>query len=95
MRNTPTTPKTIVAVREKKDFDQDEHDSENEERNNFPASEPSQIMAEEKECETNCRDNSGPCHAGNLEFQIRAEDSTKQQQRRERSDPKRESARSR
>src|SRR6187431_2084645 len=45
-------------------------------------------MAEEKECETNRRDNAGPHHAGNLKFQIRSENSAKQQQRRKRSDPK-------
>src|SRR4029453_10500727 len=42
------------AVREKKNFDQDENDSENKERNDFPASQAGQIMAEEKESETDC-----------------------------------------
>src|SRR5437762_9477988 len=45
-------------------------------------------MTQEKECETNRRDNAGPRHAGNLKFQIRSENSAKQQQRRKRSDPK-------
>src|SRR5262245_37353502 len=47
-------------------------------------------MAKEKERETNRRNNAGPRHAGNLEFQIRSENSAKQQQRRKRGDPKRE-----
>src|SRR5437870_7965687 len=45
-------------------------------------------MTQEKECETNRRDNAGPRHAGNLKFQIRSENSAKQQQRRKSSDPK-------
>ena len=75
-------------MREKENLNQHENYSENEERNDFPAGETCQIVPEEKERETNCRDNSGQCRSGNFEFQIRAEDSTQQQQRRERSDPK-------
>src|SRR5204863_9028824 len=75
------------AVREEKDFDQDQNHSENEERD-LPAREPGEIMAQEKERETNCRDNAGPHHARNLKFQIRSKNSAKQQQRRKRSDPK-------
>jgi hypothetical protein len=41
-------------VREKQNFDQDENDSENKERDDFPASQASQIMAEKKERETDC-----------------------------------------
>ena len=90
MRNTPTTPKTIVLCAKKSISINDENHSENEERNDFPAGEPGQIMAEEKERETNCRDNSGQRRAGNFELEIRAENSTEQQQRRERRDPKRD-----
>jgi hypothetical protein len=76
------------AVREEKYFDQYQDQSQNEERHNFPAGEPGEIMAKEKERETNRRDNAGPRHTGDLEFQIRAENSAKQQQRRKRGDPK-------
>src|SRR5882724_4037852 len=44
-------------------------------------------MTQEKESETNRRNNAGPRHAGNLKFQIRSENSAEQQQRRKRSDP--------
>ena len=47
-------------------------------------------MPEEEQCETDCRNNSRPCYTGNFEFQVCAEDSAQQQQRRERSDPKRD-----
>src|SRR5207253_9870213 len=76
------------AVREEKYFDQYQNHSQNEERDDLPAGEAGEIMAQEKECETNRRDNAGPRHAGNLKFQIRSENSAKQQQWRERSDPK-------
>src|SRR6266540_4988098 len=76
-------------MREEEYLDQHENDSENEEPNDFPTCEPGQIMTEEEQRETNCRYNSGPCHAGDFEFQIRAENSKQQQQRRKRSDPKR------
>jgi hypothetical protein len=76
------------AVREEKYFDQYQNHSQNEERDDLPASKPGEIMAQEKECKTNCRDHPGPRHAGNLKFQIRSENSAKQQQRRKRSDPK-------
>jgi hypothetical protein len=75
-------------VREEQYFDQYQNESQNEERDDLPAGEPGEIMTEEKERETNRRDNAGPRHAGNLEFQIRSENSAKQQQRRKRSDPK-------
>jgi hypothetical protein len=45
-------------------------------------------MAKEKECETDCRDDAGPCHAGSLKFQVGSENAARQQQRRKRSDPK-------
>ena len=45
-------------------------------------------MPQKKERETNCRDDSRPCRAWNLELEIRTEDSTEKQQRRKRSDPK-------
>src|SRR5438094_1936828 len=77
-------------MREKENLNQHENYSENEERNDFPAGESGQIVAEEKQSETNCRDDPGPRRSRNFEFQIRAEDSTQQQQRRERSDPKRD-----
>ena len=75
-------------MREKENFDEDQNHSEDKERDDFPAGEPSQIMPKKEERKTNCRDNSRPCHAGNFEFQICAQNSTQQQQRRERSDPK-------
>src|SRR5205085_10455864 len=68
------------AVREEKYFDEYQNQSCNEERNNLPAGESGEIMAEEKQCETSRRDDAGPCHAGNLKFQIRSDDSAKQQQ---------------
>src|SRR6266513_2288217 len=77
------------AVREEKYLDQHENHSENEQRDDFPAGEAGQIMAEEEQRETNRRDDPGPCCAGNLELEIRTEDSAEQQQRRKRSDPKR------
>ena len=75
-------------MREEKYFDEYQNQSCNEERNNLPAGESGEIMTEEKQCETSRRDDAGPCHAGNLKFQIRSENSAKQQQRRKRSDPK-------
>ena len=45
-------------------------------------------MAQEKECKTNCRDHPRPHHTGNLKFQIRSENSAKQQQGRKCSDQK-------
>src|SRR4029434_9954970 len=75
-------------MRKEKYFDQYQNHSQNEERDDLPASETREIMTQEKECETNRRDNAGPRHAGNLKFQIRSENSAKQQQRRKRSDPK-------
>src|SRR4029450_4303104 len=45
------------AVREEKYFDQYQNHSQNEERDDLPASKPGEIMAQEKECETNGRDN--------------------------------------
>src|SRR5690348_16119793 len=75
-------------MRKEKYFDQYQNHSQNEERDDLPAGEPGEIMAQEKECETNRRDNAGPGHAGDLKFQIRSENSAKQQQWRKRSDPK-------
>ena len=66
-------------MREKKNLDQNQNHSENEQRNDFPAGEPGQIMPEEKEPETNRSDNAGPRHTGNFKFQIRAENSSQQQ----------------
>ena len=42
-------------VREKQDLDQDEDDAENEERDDFPAGQAGQIVAEKKERKTNTR----------------------------------------
>src|SRR6266581_290939 len=75
-------------MREEKNLNQHENYSENEERDDFPTREASQVMAEEKERETNCRDNPGQRRSWNFELQIRAEDSAQEQQRRDRSDPK-------
>src|SRR6476660_7892627 len=69
-------------MRKEKYFDEYQHHSQNEKRNNLPSSEPGEIMTQEEECKTNCRDHPGPHHAGNLKFQIRSEKSAKQQQRR-------------
>src|SRR5215813_14626367 len=73
---------------EEKYFDQYQNQSQNKKRDDFPSGEPSEVMAQKKECETNRRKNAGPRHAWNLKFQIRSENPAKQQQRRKRSDPK-------
>src|SRR4029077_7940150 len=75
-------------MRKEKYFDEYQHHSQNEKRDDLPSSEPGEIMTQEEECKTNCRDHPRPHHAGNLKFQIRPENSAKQQQRRKRSDQK-------
>src|SRR5215211_5029244 len=75
-------------MRKEKYFDQYQNHSENEERDDLPAGEPGEVMTQEKERETDRRDNTGPRHAGNLKFQICSENSAKEQQRRKCSDAK-------
>ena len=77
-------------VREKQDLDQNEDDAEHEKRDDFPARQASQIMAEEKKRETNRGNNPRHARARNLELEISANDSQEEKQRRERRDPKRE-----
>ena len=49
MRNTPTTPKTIVNVRRKRIFDHCRDDRlEDEKRDDFPTGEAGQVMPEKK-----------------------------------------------
>ena len=70
-------------VREEHDLDQDEDDAEHEKGDDFPARQPSQIVAQEKKRETNRGKNPGQTRARNLEFEIRANDSEEKKQGRE------------
>src|SRR5438105_4420282 len=87
-KKNPDYTENDGGVREKENLDQHQHDPQNKEGNNLPASEASQVMTEEKKRKTNRRDNSGQTRPWNFEFEIGADDSAQEQQRRERRDPK-------
>src|SRR6266403_6160712 len=73
--------------REEKNLNQDQDPTENEEPDNFPTREAGQIMAGEKERETDRGDDPGHADAGHFEFEIRADNAEQQEKRREGCDP--------
>src|SRR5260370_36839995 len=75
---------------EEQNLDDDQHRPQNKKPDHFPARESGKIMAEKKERKTNRRNNSGQARARKFEFQVSADDSAKQKQRRQRRDPERE-----
>ena len=68
-----------------------QNEAEHEEGDNFPAGQPSQIVAEEKKRETKRRDHPGHAGPRDLEFEVGANDSKQEQQGRELRDPKSDS----
>src|ERR1043166_8160841 len=77
-------------MREEKNFDENQGDTENKKRDYFPAGQASEIVAEKEKRETDCRNDPGQRRARNFEFEPGANDSAEQEHRRERGDPKRE-----
>src|SRR6266571_6286231 len=75
---------------EEKDLDDHERETENKNRDHFPAGETGQIMSEKKEGEADRGNNSRQGCSRNFEFKISAHNSGKQKQRRECREPKRE-----
>ena len=58
MRKTPTTPKMMVEWAKNRTSIENEGNAEHKKRDDFPARQPGEIMAEEKKRETNCGDDS-------------------------------------
>src|ERR1041384_5885879 len=77
-------------MREEKNFDENQGDTENKKRDYFPARQAGEIVAEKEERETDRRNDSRQRRAWNFEFEPGANDSAEQEHRRERGDPKRE-----
>src|SRR5205807_3175660 len=78
------------GVGEEEHFDENEGNAEHKKYRGFPPCQTGQVMAEEKEDETNPGNNTRQRRPRNFKNEIGANDSKEQEQRRQRRKPKRE-----
>ena len=73
---------------EEQDFNDDKHHSQNEERDDFPAREPGEVVTEKEQRKTDRGKDPRPGDAGDFEFEVSADDTAEQKQWGERGNPK-------